>query len=72
MRVERLLLRYSDGRTEWRTPAELPEIGTTVRRAGQDWLVAAIENDGEDIPVAILRGAPKVPIDEIPEVAPAV
>jgi hypothetical protein len=59
MRVERLLLRYSDGQSEWRMPAEVPEIGTTVTRAGQQWIVAAVEDDGEDVTVAVLRRAPK-------------
>jgi hypothetical protein len=45
--VDRLLLRYSDGHCKRRMPAEVPEIGTTVRRAGQRWIVAAIENESD-------------------------
>jgi hypothetical protein len=39
-------------------PAEVPEIGTTVKHAGQRWIVAAIEND-RDTPVVVLRPAAK-------------
>jgi hypothetical protein len=56
--VDRLLLRYSDGHREWRMPGEVPEIGTTLKRAGQRWIVAAIENES-DTPVVVLRRAAK-------------
>lgn len=74
MRVERLLLRYSDGQSEWRTPADVPAIGAIVLRAGQEWIVSEIENDGEASPVAVLRRAPKTPrtsVGEVPEVVPS-
>jgi hypothetical protein len=58
MKTERLLLRYSDGTSEWQTPATVPDLGSTIRRAGQQWVVASIETES-DVIVAVLRRAPK-------------
>ncbi len=69
MRVERLLLRYSDGRSEWCTPADVPEIGATVTRAAQDWVVSAIEDDSEGVTVAVPRRTAK-PRTDISEMEP--
>jgi len=37
MRVVRLLLRYYDGRSEWCTPADVPEIGADPPRDHKRW-----------------------------------
>ena len=68
--MERLLLRYSDGTNEWRDPPTVPNLGAVVRHAGQQWIVAAIENES-DVTIAILRRAPKTahPTDAQPDVA---
>lgn len=71
MRVERLLLKYSDGSCEWRQPAIVPDVGTIIRRAGQQWIVASIQTGTEDMTVVVLRRAPRAPdlTDAQPEVA---
>jgi hypothetical protein len=61
MRVERLLLQYSDGGCEWRQPATVPDVGEIITRAGQRWIVASIDSDTEDMTVVVLRRAPKAP-----------
>jgi hypothetical protein len=58
--VGRLLLRYSDGTNERREPPTVPDLGAIVRRAGQEWVVASIETDGDNM-VAVLRRVPKQP-----------
>jgi hypothetical protein len=57
--MQRLLLRYSDGTSEWRDPPTVPDVGTLLNRVGQEWVVASIEADSDDITVAVLRRAPK-------------
>jgi len=54
----RLILRFSDGTSESRQPATVPELGAVVRRGGQDWVVASIDTDS-DVTVVELRRAPK-------------
>jgi len=71
MRVERLLLRYSDGQSEWHTPGDVPDVGTIVTRGGRNWIVSAIEDDGDDTTVAVLRRAPKAPNEPEPSGAEA-
>ena len=58
-RVERLLLRYSDGSCEWRVPAIVPDLGAIIRRSGKRWIVISMETDRNDVTVAVLRRAPK-------------
>lgn len=58
MPPERLLLRYSEGQTEWRLPPVPPDVGDTVERGGQQWTVASVEPDGDDVTVAVLRRGP--------------
>jgi hypothetical protein len=59
MQTGRLLLRYSDGTNEWREPPTVPEPGTVVRRAGQQWVVDSIETENDDVTVAVLRREPR-------------
>jgi hypothetical protein len=69
--MARLLLRYTDGTCEWREPPTVPELGTTIRRAGQEWLVASIEDLSDDVTLAVLRREekPRPVTDAQPEVA---
>ena len=48
-----LLLRFSDGESEWRQPAEAPEIGSRMTRRQQDWIVTSIEADGHDVATVV-------------------
>lgn len=71
MKTHRLLLRFSDGASEWQTPGTVPEVGAIVRRGDQEWIVGAINADTEDATVVLLRRAPKsgVPTDTQVKVA---
>jgi hypothetical protein len=51
----RLLLKYSDGSTEWRMPPTVPEIGDTVRRSGNTWIVTELDLKTDGVIVAMLR-----------------
>lgn len=62
MPSERLILRFSDGTSEWRQPAaNVPEVGSTLQRGDQEWVVTEIESETDDLTVAILKRAPKQP-----------
>jgi hypothetical protein len=62
MKIDRLLLRFSDGTSEWQTPGTVPEVGAIVRRGGQEWIVASIDADTQDAAVVLLRRAPRTDV----------
>lgn len=64
MRSDRLLLRYSDGTSEWRDPPTVPSLGSIIRRAGQEWTVAAIDTDEENVTIVALRRSPKATLSD--------
>lgn len=62
VKADRLLLRFSDGTSEWQTPGTVPEVGAIVRRGGQEWIVASIDADTQDAAVVLLRRAPRTAV----------
>lgn len=60
MKTDCLLLRFSDGTSEWQTPGTVPEVGAIIRRAGQEWIVASIDADTHDVAVVRLRRGPRM------------
>jgi hypothetical protein len=58
---DRIILRFSDGTSEWRQPTTVPEVGSTVTRGDQEWVVTEIESTTDELAVAILKRAPKQP-----------
>ena len=61
MPSERLLLRYSDGTNEWRSPPTVPDVGSTVRRGDHEWIVVEVESTTDELAVAILKRVPTTP-----------
>ena len=59
MPSERLLLRFSDGTSEWRIPATAPEIGSTFARGDEEWEVIAVDSYSNQLIIAALRRLPK-------------
>ena len=59
MKTERVLLGFYTGINEWYEPPAVPELGAIIKRAGQAWIVTAIQTEGEDVIVAVLRPAPR-------------
>jgi hypothetical protein len=54
----RLLFRYSDGIKEWRDPPTVPDLGETLVRRDQEWIVSWIERDSDDTTIVALKRAP--------------
>ena len=61
MPSDRLILRFADGTSEWRQPTTVPEVGSTLHRGDQEWVVTEIESTTDELAVAILRRVPKGP-----------
>ena len=45
--------------------ATVPEVGSTVNRADQEWVVTEIESETDDLTVAVLRRAPRTATHDV-------
>jgi hypothetical protein len=64
---ERLLFTYPDGGKEWRAPPVVPEVGETLVRRNQEWVVDTVETEHDGVTIVVLRDANRAPGDGAPE-----
>lgn len=55
MEPRRMLLSFPDGEREWRLPPDVPDVGATITRRGEDWLVETVETDHDGVTIVVLQ-----------------